>query len=1091
MKARRWTSKPVTTPAKIAVPRLAETYPRSRLFRALDAARRKRVVWLAAPAGAGKTSVVATYLSTRRVPALWYNVDARDADVANLFHYLTLAARAAAPRKKLDLPAFSAENQFGVAAFARGFFEALCRERPVPSFIVLDDYQEAAGALWEDVIREAISALPKGIVAVIISRAEPPPAFARHVASGEIALVGWDELRLTPLETTGLVRLRRPDWRGRQLSDVLPCIVALTNGWAAALTLLLQNQQLGTLDARGLEASSERLFDYFATEILDKATVAQRDFLLRTSVVPSLTTAIATRLTGAPDAARILTDLGRRSFLTQRLGASGAYRYHPLLRGFLRRRAERDLGAATLHDLHRKAADCFVETDLIDEAMEQLETAQDVPMRVKLLLRVAPSYFAKGGGRTVEAWIARLPEEVVEQDGWLLFWRALCCLGHSPSEARELLEAVFARFTEEKDAGGLYRCCATATQAILHEGMNFLQLDAWMSRFQQLEASGLPCPPEVEPTTVTGMLMASMFGPADAAVHRDWADRARQVTARCKDGGQRVMIGGYLAVYFVFHDSPAQAATILQMMRASASTKSSAVASLTLLQADALCAWARGETEACISLVRQALALAESTGIPAWNDYLLGLGAAATLASEDLDAAREFLQGLAQAAERGANYPVGSFHFYASWEAFLRGDIARALHSAELAYSFSDALGYRFARALSAVGLALLHWQAGQGQQARAMMELARRLTEEGRSVLLLYSCELIEADALWDEERPRALAALERGLALGRERGYFNGFWVSNTMVARLATRALEHQIEPEYTRTMIVKRRLTPASVPASMDAWHWSYRLRALGPFELWRASDGEKPSTDEADRGNGRGAPPGRGAPRGMPLRLLQATLALGGRGVPDVQLIDALWPDAEGDGGRRVFDTTLHRLRKQLGDDAVLRLIDGRLHLDERLCWVDIWAFEETIAKVKGAVEGAVTTELTALSRRLLDLYRGPLLADGPAANTFLRGPRSKLAAKFLHAAETIGKALENKGHFADACELYQRALEGEQGVELAYAGLIRCALGEGRRADGLQLFEQCRTRLLSDLGEEPGTELSRLRARLSEPSGRP
>jgi ATP/maltotriose-dependent transcriptional regulator MalT len=75
-------------PAKISVPRLAETYARSRVFRAIDAARRKRVVWIAGPAGAGKTSVVATYLSTRRVPALWYNVDARDADVANVFHYL-------------------------------------------------------------------------------------------------------------------------------------------------------------------------------------------------------------------------------------------------------------------------------------------------------------------------------------------------------------------------------------------------------------------------------------------------------------------------------------------------------------------------------------------------------------------------------------------------------------------------------------------------------------------------------------------------------------------------------------------------------------------------------------------------------------------------------------------------------------------------------------------------------------------------------------------------------------------------------------------------------------------------------------------
>jgi len=274
-------------------------------------------------------------------------------------------------------------------------------------------------------------------------------------------------------------------------------------------------------------------------------------------------------------------------------------------------------------------------------------------------------------------------------------------------------------------------------------------------------------------------------------------------------------------------------------------------------------------------------------------------------------------------------------------------------------------------------------------------------------------------------------------------------------------------------------VRRQLKPISVTATTDAWHWPYRVRALGPFQLLRSG------------GEDGGTPPwngvrGDGAPRGMPLRLLQATLALGGRGVAEVQVIDALWPDAEGDAGRRVFDTTLHRLRKQLGDDAMLRLIDGRLHIDERLCWVDIWAFEETIATVKETlVQDGSVNRLTALSRRLLDVYRGPLCADAPASSTFLRGPRSRLAAKFLHTAETLGRALENRGRFDDAAHLYERVLEGDHAIELAYAGLLRCALGAGRHTDGLRLFHECRSRMRADLGEEPGGELERLYACLT------
>jgi LuxR family maltose regulon positive regulatory protein len=235
------------------MPRLKEVYERGRLFRTLDAAVRKRVVWVGAPAGAGKTSVVSTYLAARSRSSLWYNVDARDADVANLFHYLAMAAGIAAPRRRSALPVFSAENQAGIAAFARGFFEALGERLPDSSAIVIDDYHEARSDLVDEVIREALAALPKGITAIIISRTEAPAWLARYIASGDVALVGWHDLRLSPAEIAGLVRIYRPDLRGRSLRDVLPHILELTSGWAAALTLLLQSRSIAHIDAGGVE----------------------------------------------------------------------------------------------------------------------------------------------------------------------------------------------------------------------------------------------------------------------------------------------------------------------------------------------------------------------------------------------------------------------------------------------------------------------------------------------------------------------------------------------------------------------------------------------------------------------------------------------------------------------------------------------------------------------------------------------------------------------------------------------------------------------------------------------------------------------
>ena len=355
------TTKRVTIPAKISAPHLTETYDRRRLFRTLDRARRtKRVVWISAPAGAGKTSVVTTYLRARRLRALWYNVDIRDADVAHVFHYLAMAARVASPRRTFRFPAFAVENQAGVAAFARGFFEALFRQLPSSSVVVIDDYQEARSELWDEVVREAIGALPHGIGAIGRKPGRSPTAPRPRVASGAVALLGTDDFRLTPLETSALIRLYRPDLRGAKLKGLLPRISELANGWAAALALLLQNQRVVSADQQGIEDFSGRFFDYVATEILDKAPPAERDFLLRTSVVPTLTSAVAFHLAETEDATRILADLERRSFLTQRLGNSGTYRYHPLLRGFLLKRAELELGRAAVQQLHRTAAESLV-----------------------------------------------------------------------------------------------------------------------------------------------------------------------------------------------------------------------------------------------------------------------------------------------------------------------------------------------------------------------------------------------------------------------------------------------------------------------------------------------------------------------------------------------------------------------------------------------------------------------------------------------------------------------------------------------------------------------------------------------------------
>jgi ATP/maltotriose-dependent transcriptional regulator MalT len=950
-------------------------------------------------------------LEAKVARSLWYNVDPRDADVANVFHYLTMAAALASPRRKLRLPTFSDKNPAGIGAFARGFFEAFFEQLPRGAAIVFDDYHEVCSEPWDTVVREALAVLPDGVTMVVCSRHEPPRLVARQIAAEALTVLGAADLRLTVKEMSELVRMRRPDLRGARLKAALPHILESANGWAAVLSLLLQDDRMEPFAERGADAAPERLFEYFAAEVLDKASARERDFLLRSSVVPSLSGELAARLTGSVDAPRILADLAKRSFLTQRLGRSGAYRYHPLWRSFLLERAEAELGAASLQDLRRHAAEAFIERGQIDEAMDQLESAKDVSVRVQLILQAAPSFAARGRTHTIATWVERLPATVVEGHGWLSYWQAVSIVAHSPTRARQLLERAFQRFCESDDAAGQYATCGTAIQAIVHEGMDFSRLDAWAQRYGDLQRANVPCPAHVRPTATLGMFMASMFRVRDAVMGRAWADQALRLALDSDDIGYRVMTGGLLALYFVLHDEPSRAEIIVDMLRESArAAEASALPTLTFLMADAIATWVRGDNAKCIELAREALELAERSGVIVWSDYV------AALASGETEKAREFVDRLGKAAQSGILFSIGSHAYQLSWEAYALGDRARAMSAGDLANEIAPAIGYPFAEAIVTFGFAQLKWEVGSVSEAKAALATSRRVAEETGCHLVLFGCDLVESDFAWDEDRAHALHCLVRGFGLARERGYHNMFWLGPATLRRVAERALANGVETEFVRALVVKRRLVPERQSADASAWSYRHRVSALGPFEIT--------SFDHAATVRS-GSP--HGGPRGMPLRLLQAIVAFGGRNVRDVTLIDALWPDADGDAGRRVFDTTLHRLRRQLGESDVLRLTHRTVSLDDRAFWVDLWALDETIASIQSAVTGgAPPGSVAACAEKLLAIYRGPLL-EGEPSLLWANAPRRKIAARFRRALEDIAPALERVGAHAAAAALRARA----------------------------------------------------------------
>ena len=130
--------------AKISRPSASGVLPRSRLMTVLDNGREQPLTWVSGPAGSGKTTLVGSYLDERKLPCLWYQVDAGDEDIASFFYYMGLAAQKAAPRYRKPLPLLTPEYLTGVSPFTQGFFEHLYARLKPPFAIVFDNYQDAS-----------------------------------------------------------------------------------------------------------------------------------------------------------------------------------------------------------------------------------------------------------------------------------------------------------------------------------------------------------------------------------------------------------------------------------------------------------------------------------------------------------------------------------------------------------------------------------------------------------------------------------------------------------------------------------------------------------------------------------------------------------------------------------------------------------------------------------------------------------------------------------------------------------------------------------------------------------------------------------
>lgn len=377
--------------------------------RLIDRAResRARVVSVTAPAGYGKSTMLAEWAALESRPVAWVALDRSDEDPAALLTVIATACATFAP----SAAAVVAEMRgIGAASLGRSapMLAAALAAAPTGFVLFLDDLHWADSADCQDAIEVLLSRVPQGSQIVMSSRREPL-LLARLRMSGGAWEVTARDLALDARQARVVF-----ERAGVTVSDDdLKMLVDRCEGWPTGIFLCVLLARAGG-DPASISGDDRYLADYLYRECVGRLPDDTQAFLRRTAVLEQLSAAPCNALLQTDDARARLQEIEAANlFLVPLDHTRGWYRYHALFREFLLAELERSEGAAAVAALHRRAADWHDAHGLRAVAVEHLLRADDVGRAAQVVAEIALPMYQSGEVTAVDRWMSALGEDIV------------------------------------------------------------------------------------------------------------------------------------------------------------------------------------------------------------------------------------------------------------------------------------------------------------------------------------------------------------------------------------------------------------------------------------------------------------------------------------------------------------------------------------------------------------------------------------------------------------------------------------------------------------------------------------------------------
>ncbi len=398
--------------------------PRPRLLQQLDNALHNRLTIVRAPAGFGKTTLVADWVAVRKLPTGWLSLDSADSDPSRFTRHLIAAARQISPTSCGAIDLHDLSNPLSLTDILPIFINDLA-DLAQHSILVLDDYHLVDSAKIQAGIGMLLEHTPINLHLIMTARGIPALTnLPRLRVRGQMVEIDSADLRFTPSEAAQFLSAVGLNLSASQVAT----LEERTEGWIAGLQLAAVSMHgrediAGFIDA--LSGRHQYIVDYLAEEALGQSSAEIQQFLLETCVLDRLNASLCNAVTQREDSQRILNQLHRQSLFIIPLDDHGEwYRYHHFFDDFLAAQLERT-APATISALNRRAAAWFLQKNEPRTAIEHLLKAQDFAAAVEQISLLLPQMVAGGETNIVAQWLAQIPTAVIDASPALLVGHAL------------------------------------------------------------------------------------------------------------------------------------------------------------------------------------------------------------------------------------------------------------------------------------------------------------------------------------------------------------------------------------------------------------------------------------------------------------------------------------------------------------------------------------------------------------------------------------------------------------------------------------------------------------------------------------------